>query len=231
MTTTKETLVRMPLAELVLDFGLYPRGGVDSQHVAYMREALDSGVTLPPIVADKKTKRISDGFHRFRAYEYQKRDTVEVLLKDYANEQEMLLDAIRLNSSHGHNLTAHDRVHCVILAERLSIPEEELASALHMEIEKLGELKIDRTGTMRVAGVRQPIALKRTIRHMAGRILTKDQSEANDHLSGMNQVFYVNQLIWLMESDLLNREDDKLIARLARLGELIPGYINVPQPV
>jgi len=65
------------------------------------------------------------------------------------------------------------------------------------------------------------VPLKQTIRHMRGRNLTKEQSAANDKLSGMNQSFYVNQLITLIESKLLDSEDEQLFERLKHLHGLL----------
>ena len=53
------------IAEVVLDFDLYPRSQIDSQHVSSMCEAERAGAEFPPIVIDKKSKRVIDGFHRY----------------------------------------------------------------------------------------------------------------------------------------------------------------------
>lgn len=57
-------------AELILDYGLYPRHSIDSQHVSYMVESIRAGVALPPVVIDKKSKRVVDGFHRVTAFQH-----------------------------------------------------------------------------------------------------------------------------------------------------------------
>jgi len=62
---------------------------------------------------------------------------------------------------------------------------------------------------------------------MAGKELTPEQAEANRRLSGMEQLFYVNQLILLIENDLLDRSNEKLLAGLARLRELLDGVVEV----
>lgn len=93
-----------------------------------------------------------------------------------------------------------------------------LAGALHMPAEKLGALRNERTAT--AGGFTVP--LKRTIsQQFAGRKLTKRQAEANERLSGMNQQFYANQLIELLESKMLDTEDEHLIERLRVLHGLL----------
>jgi hypothetical protein len=214
---------KVKVGELVVDFSIYPRSDVDSQHITYMAEALDAGVHFPPIVIEKGSNRIVDGVHRTRMFKSRCGDDyeVEVIEKTYKNEPALLLDAIRLNAGHGRTLTMHDRTHCILLAAKMEVPEDELASALCMTVEKVGALRVDRIGTLHVGQTTRSIPLKRTIRHMAGKSLTKGQSEANDRLSGMNQVFYVNQVILLIESKLLNMDDEKLLERLGILASLL----------
>lgn len=218
------TTEKIKLSELVLDFSVYPRADVDSQHVSYLREAEDAGCQLPPVVIDRATKRVIDGFHRVKMWRSKYSDSdpsVEVIAKSYESEKDVLLDAIRYNANHGRTLTRYDRTHCILLGEKLHVPQDELASALSMTVERIGILKSERVGTLHVGKTNEAIALKRTIRHMSGQRLTKHQSEVNDRLGGMNQSFYANQLIMLIEADLLDVNDDSLLESLGKLHRLL----------
>ena len=210
----------MKAAELVLDFDLYPRNNIDSHNVRNLIDALTEGVELPAVIIDKKSKRVVDGFHRVRAHlKYLGDDAkIGVVERSYKDEAAMFVDAMKYNAAHGCKLDPCDRTHCVIIAERLHIPIDKVAGALNMPADKLGSLRNGRTAKDS-AGLTIP--LKRTVRHAAGRRFNKRQVEANDKLSGMNQVFYVNQIIELIESDLLNKEDEGLIAKLRVLHGLL----------
>lgn len=212
---------RYKLSELVLDFDLYPRGSVDSHHVGEIASAIEAGASIPPIVIDKKSKRITDGFHRWRAYRnlYGVDHEVECVEKTYKNEGEMLLDAMRFNASHGRALTAHDKAHCLIIAKKFKLSDHIIAQALNLTTGRIGAIrstKIGRLGT-------KPIALKRTIRHMAGRSITKPQVTANEKLGGMNQLFYVNQIKILIKSDLIDFDNADLMGGLQELRGLLDG--------
>lgn len=213
------------LSQIVFDYHLYPRAELDTQHVTYMRQALQAGVTLPPFIIDKKSRRCIDGFHRGSAYkrEFGEGHQVEVIEKSYRTEAEMFADAMRYNANHGRTLTRFDRTHCILRAEEFGLTNEQIASALSLTVEAVGQLRANRVGTLRSSG--HPIPLKRTIQHKAGQTLTKAQEEANGRLSGMNQVFYVNQLIDLLENDLLDQGDKNLLKRLERLSELLAGVL------
>lgn len=210
---------KVKAASLVLDFDLYPRNNVDSHNVRCILDAMKAGVKMPAVLIDKKSRRVADGFHRVRAVLLDDPEgEIEIIEKDYKNDQELFLDAMRYNAAHGARLDPCDRNHCVIIAARLSIAIALVAGALHMPVEKLGNLQTHRTATV-ASGLSVP--LKRTLLHMNGKKLTKAQSDCNDKLSGMNQSFYVNQVIMLIENGLLDKEDEKLMERLERLDELL----------
>ena len=184
---------KMKAIEVILDFDLYPRNNLDAFNIRNLVEALELGVELPPIVIDKKSKRAVDGFHRVRAAIRYGGDLAEITVieKSYKNDAEMFLDAMKYNADHGAKLDQADRVHCIIVAERLKISPEAVAGALHIPVDKVGALANDRIATC--GSLRIP--LTRTNRHMAGRRLSKKQRAANERSSGMNQQFYVNQRV------------------------------------
>ena len=210
---------KVKVADLVLDYGLYPRGSVNSKNVSEIATARMEGVDVPPVLACQKTKRVVDGFHRYKAEILAFGDDAEidVLFKRYKNDQALFLDSVRYNASHGYKLQSFDRTRCTLIAERLQIDLTELSKAINIPAEKLEKLRMDRVAKNQ--NLSQPI--KTTIRHMTGRRMNRRQWEANEKLSGMQQVFYANQLIELIESKLLDASDKKLMKRLAHLSELL----------
>ena len=210
-------------SELVFDFGVYPRAAVDKQHVGYIAQAIQAGAEMPPVVVCKKTRRIVDGFHRTRAMQqiHGPDAPVTIVEKTYRDEKALFLDTVRYNSSHGRNLTTYDRAHCSILATNLGIDDAAIASALHVSEQYLGDLRVDRAAVVGEGAAGLHVPIKRTIRHMAGKHLTQEQARANESLSGMNQLFYVNQVITLIEAGLLDTANEPLLTGLRRLGKLI----------
>jgi ParB-like chromosome segregation protein Spo0J len=222
MTTIK-------IAELVFDTTVYPRMNIDSAHVGHIAQAMQAGADMPPIVVEKKTYRIIDGFHRGKALMklFGPDHEIEVVEKSYRTEAALFLDAIRYNSGHGAKLDTYDRTHCVLLAQKLGIDTSDLAEALHVNEDWIGKMAVDRTANAgRLAadapkGASLTVPIKKTIKHMAGKTLNKVQQEANVKLSGMNQSFYANQLITLIESRLLDTSDERLLDRLKVLHDLL----------
>ena len=239
---------KVNINSLILDFDLYPRCKVDSQHAGYMLDSIEAGVELPPVIIDKKSKRVIDGFHRVTAWQRffklnkEEIPTINVILKSYTSEANMFLDAMKYNASHGRMLTQYDRAHCIIKAEALELSIDVTSGALSITVDKYGELRAEHTGELHVSPhlskkgnkttrktahhKTKLIPLKRTIKHLAGKELTVQQVEVNKKLSGMNQSFYVNQLIDLIESDLLDRENTNLMARLEKLYDLLKETVS-----
>lgn len=211
---------KYPVVELIEDFSIYPRLQVNAQHVNNLAEALRAGAELPPILIDRKSKTIIDGFHRCRAHRkvYGNECDITVLEKDFKNHGEMLLEAARVNFQHGRRMETADLVRCALLAKDLKVSEKSLALACNVRLERLKELTIARTAK---SSDLQPMPIKRTFEHMAGATFTAEQQETNKHSSGMKQVFYVNQIISMIESDMLDSDDAGLFARLKRLHELL----------
>lgn len=215
----------MKAAELILDFDLYPRNNVDSHNVKTICEALQMQAEIPPVIICKRTKRVVDGFHRTRAVlqHFGNNAGIQVIEKTYKDDAELFLDAMRYNSSHGAKLDPCDRTHCIIVAQRLKISPDAIAGALRIPTDRIGEIRNTRMATTKSDGLTIP--LKRTVRHFAGKVLNKRQETANNRLSGMNQQFYANQLIELIESKMLDLEDGSLIERLRVLHDLLDGVL------
>ncbi len=220
-------MIQIKAGEVVLDYTLYPRHQVDAQHVGEIREAIRAGVAMPPIKTDRKSKRAVDGFHRSIAFlkEHGPGHPIDAIDHPYRSEKAMFLDAMRLNANHGRNLTSFDRAHCILLAKGFGLADKDTAAALSITVNRVESLIGNKTAVKGngKSTRKQPetMAIKRTIGHKAGQALTKAQQDANEKLGGMNQLFYVNQLVMLFETDLVDREKEDLVKRLEQLGELI----------
>jgi hypothetical protein len=57
-------------------------------------------------------------------------------------------------------------------------------------------------------------------------VLTTKQADGNVKAGGMNQLFYVNQIINLLENDLLDFSNVRLTDRLQYLKELLPEKVR-----
>jgi hypothetical protein len=219
----KSVMQQIPLDQVVLDFDFYPRHEVTAHTIRDMAEARKAGVEFPPILLDAKSKRVVDGFKRVRLAKRCKDKTISAVLKKYRSERDMFLDAMRHNAQHGQPLDAFDRAHCVILAGNLGISDADVAGALCVTVEKVNALRVKKSAK---AG-RLSIPIKRTIRHMAGKRLNKQQVDVNRKLGGMDAIWHVRQIVMLIESELIDRSDEKLEEELRRLHGLLDRFLCV----
>lgn len=224
--------MKVKLAELIEDPELYPRHAVDGVHVAGLVRALEAGATLPPMVVDKKSMRIVDGFHRSHAYRRFLGDdgVVEITFKEYKNEADIVADAISMNASHGRRLDGMDQVRAVILAERVGLSAKTIARVLVITEARVEELRV-RVATVAASSEdavpgTHTVALKQSIIHMQGKRLTIEQAEAHRSLPGTSMRLLVDQLSKAIRTDLLDREDESLMAVLDELRKLISEYLR-----
>lgn len=219
---------KMKLSKLLLDYELYPRDRIEPYNVNQMVEALRAGLELPPVVIDRKSKRVVDGFHRVRAYQklYGLDAEIPVEVRDYKDDAEMFADAVRLNASHGRQLSPFDRARCIAKAEVLNLGLEVISSMLNMTAHSIAEMKAQRFATYKMA----PLVLKRTTAHLAGKELTDDEVRYNVRAGGMHQTFYINQVIAMLEADTVNWENPKVLNSLKRLYDRLDKAMMIGAP-
>lgn len=213
-------LSKVRLANLVEDFEAYPRGTVNSSHVRDLRRALEAGHVLPPIVAEMKTLRIVDGFHRRRALtQHLGADaTVQVELHRYESEKDLYRDAATRNATHGQPLDRDDQVRVAVRMRELGSEDEEIAAALAVTRHRVEELLVHLTART-VSG--DVVALKPSIRYLAGRTLTDQQERAQSRITGTATLRLVTDLRDRLQFHLMDLDSAKVREGLEALAKEI----------
>lgn len=228
------TLKTVTIADLVEDYAVYPRRKLDEQHVSDLVQALNAGAALPPVIAEEKTLRLVDGFHRTRAYRRVQGDSgkIKVELRAYAADADLFLDAARLNAGHGRKLARADQIRIAVRASELGVPNEQIATALAVRTDRVEKLQLrivvtdvganSSGGRLLVKAPSKPVA-----RHLEGRQITAEQAEAIDHGPGLPAIRLVHDLTKWLHADVLDLTDDKLVDALLELAVLIGERIPV----
>lgn len=135
---------KVKLLDLVEDFEVYPRAAVSPENVDSLVDAIRAGAELPKLVVEKSTLKIVDGLHRSRAYKkfFAPLDPnliIEVEFREYPSRKELFLDAIKLNSRHGYNLSGIDRAFSVNRAIKFEIDPQLVADALCITVDRVAK--------------------------------------------------------------------------------------------
>lgn len=215
------TVETAEVASLVLDYAIYPRASVSQQNKARIGEALRAGVRLPHLVADRASRRITDGFHRHGALldVFGPAATAEVEFREYASEAEMFLDAAAMNAAHGEPLSSYDKARCLVVAQRLGVPDDLVPQVLSLTAAKVEEMRQERFAFDQDG---QQVLLKRSNRHLAGRRISPEQAEGNIRSSGQQLTYHMNQVINAFENGLANLDDPALLRTAGRLRAVLP---------
>ena len=158
----EDVVVTVPCASLIFDWGIWPRheaNSVDYTNVMRMVDAIKAGIELPPIIVDKKTMRIVDGFHRTKAHEkvYGESAQIRAIMREYKNDKDVFIDAVALNASQGLPLSPMDKAHVIIKAQELKLPIEVVAKALGITPERAKEF-FQKRSVQFSDGERRPVA-------------------------------------------------------------------------
>lgn len=225
------TTTTLPLAQLVEDLTIYPRHAVDDSHVAQLVLAMRAGTQLPPIVVDKASMRIVDGWHRTRAARRLHGPTgaIEGEVHRYESEAALLEDAIRRNAAHGRRLDRIDQVRAVVLLEQAGVAPERIAAVLSVPAERVQRLRVrvaiaPESEEGAVPGTHR-IVLKRPLAHLAGTELTEDQARAQAAAPGTSYLLVARQLHDAVTHRFLNTADDRLMAALGQLHKALGSFL------
>jgi ParB-like chromosome segregation protein Spo0J len=191
--------VTVPIEQIVEDFNVYPRTMVSGPHTATIRDAMQAGEKMPPVILDKKSMRIVDGFHRYRAHKQLKHEKVECELRPYKTEADLFADAVRLNATHGRPLVPFERKRAVEMLRRYNVDDARIVQIIKAPIERVIEI----TSRFATTEAGEERALKAPHERMlAGGHVTAAQETADGKRDGMNPTYHARQLVIAIKSGL-----------------------------
>jgi 16S rRNA G966 N2-methylase RsmD len=117
--------ITLKLDEIVFRTDLYPRFKPSPQKIQEYAENLDK---LPPIEVDQHNILI-DGYHRWKAYETEKQESIPCLVTEVQSEAELERLAVERNSKHGQQLTQDEKRKYAVKWWGI-IPDEDIKSVL-----------------------------------------------------------------------------------------------------
>jgi hypothetical protein len=219
------------LADLVEDFSIYPRKEVDSVNLRNILMAIQRGDAIPPIIACEQTLRITDGFHRRRAWMKLHKDDpdyrVEVELRHYDTEGALLADAVRLNIGRGLDLGEYDRRKVVFRLSELGVDDGTISEVLRVPEPRLTQIRLRVATVVNNAGEAVRIEpLKVSVGHFMGKEMTLPQARAHDSAPGTRYPLLIRQLRQAMREGLLDTANGALITDLQGLASDLSEFLG-----
>jgi len=210
----------LSLSKLVLDFDLYPRTAVSSTNVRNLVAALEAGHELPPLVVDRKSKRVVDGFHRYNAHKRVSGPDaeVEVELRTFKSDVELFAAAVEYNVGHGKQLDEIEKRRVVFRLQEMGADEDAVAAVLHTTPDKVTKL-VFHSATVKIGGGQikyEP--LKKPLFHWTGKQLTAQQLRTAGSAPGTSYKLAIKQLRDALTTDeAIDVADESLVSALAGL--------------
>ena len=226
-------MTKMKALECIRDWGMWPRSDsqeLDGTNLARIKEAMRAGQKLPPIVVDKKSLRVVDGFHRLEATIklYGDNADIDVEFRTYKNDGEMFADAVELNAKSSLPLSPRDKIHCILKGRKLKIPPTVICNALGITDSKYHDFLEKRVATTK-SGEKKPIPYgaislsdferaKRSKNGIAKPLTIKEEKAINSQ-NGVLPIVHVRLLLDMLKTTAfpLNDKEYDLLSRLRDL--------------
>jgi hypothetical protein len=147
------------IADLVLDWRLYPRKEIDQQVVETYAKALQAGSVFPSVKVAlfRGRKILIDGFHRVSSRKLLNIDYIDCSILSFQSEAEMFAEAVWLNSSHGKSFTRAELKANIRRLKRYKINVNDIVSICHVPAsEIIREMKQPITSVTSPSGKRIP---------------------------------------------------------------------------
>jgi len=216
------------VGDLKLDDNFWPRRltRIDDVNLGRIREAIRAGKKLPPPRADIKTLIISDGWHRVTAYKgmFDDDHLIDVELMEYPTKNDILIDAVKINGSHGMALDTKDRIDVILRLRERRVSVRDICEALGIT-SKAYERYMKRTLPNQDGEL---VALPRGAEHLCeiGKPLTREQERQLPKIGGVEVTRQARMLIAQIRVKTTNFENATELATLIELRDLLIGLLQ-----
>jgi len=237
-------LLKLEIGQISYSDQIYPRAAINYIHVEQLVDALKAGYRLPPItIADVNGEKnvLIDGLHRLKAYFKVGAEKVECEWIGKLSLKDAIVEAVRLNSAHGRNLSPFEKRAFIAKSKKLGIKNDKIAEALRMPIEKVEKLSIssisyfginleDRLNRKPIIqilhehGYRTPLIEelmayipKKPLQKVAENLEADSMIQAQKSLAAMSQIHLLKQVIDLIDSNAIDLENPEVRSLLKEL--------------
>ena len=210
----------LSIKEIKLDKATYPRTHIDWVTRARYLKAMNNGDKFPMVTVAKlgRTYYLVDGAHRLECYRALKTKHTQVeILKGFKNKQEVFIEAVKRNISHGRQFSTQEVTQICITLKDWNLSYKMISEIVRMPAKEISPFVARRM--TRITETQTDIALKSQLKNWAGIELSETPNQAGFH--GTSQINLLNTVIILLKDDLIDSKDKQVMAKLKSIYKLL----------
>jgi hypothetical protein len=138
------------LKDLKMDNKLLSIRKVNPVFVSRYRQAYREGAIFPLMIVEERTGRIISGNHRYTAMmqEYGPDHEVEVIVRKYKSEKDVLIDFAKENSAHGNPIDGWTKKLLISELSKEGCTEEEISRIFNISVRRIEHLGAEMVGVV-----------------------------------------------------------------------------------
>ncbi len=232
---------KVKIEEVFFDGDLYPRSSYNWQTGYDYAESMKVGAKFPPIILAlfKGKKYLVDGKHRIEACKLNKIKEIEAIVYTGWNKDRIFIEAVKANITHGRGLSPYEKRRIALKLLEMKQTKGDVSKIVQIPLDKLenfvGQRLIDTISGEDINSdelensARQigKAILKSGISHLAGKTLSiedlKGIESSQRSFYAKSQESLLSELIKILEDDLLDKEDNKVMELVKKLKILLNG--------
>lgn len=235
------TIKEININEIKIDEKYYPRRNWDWFTVMTYAKSIKTNPEqeFPPIkiatLPNIKEYILIDGWHRIKAYKQNKITKTKCIILEGFTEQELYIEAVESNNKHGKGYSTGDKIKIINDLTKLDINPTEISKLIQMPIADMKKLVKGRT-TYDLKG--ESIILNPILKGISGnKVNNKEEFEkiqktlgntgkSKDNDGTKSQAFLIQQVITMLEQDLFDLSNEKVMEKLITLKETLKTKIK-----
>jgi|TARA_Y100000034_G_scaffold40209_1_gene49571 hypothetical protein len=233
----RKIIQKVPINEIFFDEDLYPRTHYNWQTAYDYSQSMKTGSKFPDIVLAifNRKKYLVDGKHRIEAYKLLKQGEIKAVIHIGWNKRRIYTEALKANISHGRMLSPYEKRLAVQKLLELKYSNKDISKFVQVPLEKL-ENFVAKKAVVTLTGASTEeaaesamemaqVVLKSGAGHLSGQELTPNRiievENVQRNWNMHSQIDLLNQVIDLLENNLLDRKNPKVIGLYNNLKKII----------
>ena len=207
------------IKDIALDVELYPRACYDWQTGYDYSQSMANGVKFPRVVLAKVGDKfvIIDGKHRIEAVKILKQKTIDADILIGMSREQMFIEAVKLNISHGRKLSPYDKRNIALKLRAMKYNLSDISEIIQVPIGKLNNFIAQRL-TNSITG---ETIVKSELKHLAGQDISEDTKVYQMSMISSSQENLLKEVIRLFETKLIDKKDKTIKILIKKLKELL----------